>query len=628
MAAQHRSRPRIRRAVVFAAIVAAAVAVRVVFLVQIERSELGTVPSVDARFYDELARSLASGANLPPGALTFNPLYPFFLAAVYRLFGAGDLAPRAAQALLGALTIALVYLGALRLVEGPRAGRPPGAATAAIAAGMALLYAPLVLYEGMLLGTTIEVFLFAAALLLSLVLDQTLRGERGVVFGTRAVSARILALILGACCGAGALARPNLFLLLSAALPVWFLARPRRRRRGFETSLVFAAGAALFLLPAVAFNARETGRFVPVSAHGGINFYIGNRPGTAGVYEPPDGMRGDMRGLIEDARIMAETETGGGLTDAQVSDFYMRRALEAIGRDPIRWLGLLARKLALFWNKAEIPDVPSAFLVARSAGVLRLLFLPYAAIAPLAAAGLVALWRSGRNRGIAAIFLAGAVLSVILFFVNARYRLPAVPLLAALAAFFLVWSARELSRGRVRAVAFAAAVGTAVFFLATARTIVRMNDGAAYTILGNHYVETGDEAKAFAAFAEAYRLDPGRIETAINYARVLMRAGDAASAAPLYGRAYAKNPRVPRLAIEYGSALERTGRREEAKRLYEEGAAAGGARERVLACRLLAQAALAEGDRDGAAAWVRRALEVAPGDEELAGMLRWIEEGR
>ena len=628
MAAHRESRRRVGRAGVFAAIVAAAAIVRVVFLVQIHTSETGTIPSVDARFYDELARSLASGASLPPGALTFNPLYPFFLSAVYRVFGAGDLAPRAVQAILGVLTIALVYLGALRLAAGPRAGKPPAAATAAIAAAIALLYAPLLVYEGMLLGTSLEVFLFAAALLLALAVDQALRGEQTVAFRKRVVPPWVPALLLGACCGAGALARPNIFLLLSAALPVWFAARPRKRRRGIEAALALAAGAALFLLPAVAHNARETGRFVPVSAHGGVNFYIGNRPGTAGVYDPPDGMRGDMRGLIEDARAAAEAETGRALTDAQVSDVYMRRALGAIRRDPVRWLGLLARKLALFWNKTEVPDVPSAFLVERSAGVLRLLFLPYAAIAPLAAAGLVALWRSGRNRGVSAIFLAAAVVSVVLFFVNARYRLPAVPLLAQLAAFFLVWGAREISRRRFRAVSLAAAAGLVVFFAATARTFVRVNDGAAYTILGNHYIETGDEAKAARAFAEAYRLDPGQIEAAINYARVLVRAGDAAEAATLYAGAYARNPRIPRLAIEYGSALEKAGRREEAKRLYEEGASSGSAPERVLACRLLAQAALSEGDRGAAAAWVRRALEISPGDPELAGMLRWIEEGR
>ena len=109
---------------------------------------------------------------------------------------------------------------------------------------------------------------------------------------------------------------------------------------------------------------------------------------------------------------------------------------------------------------------------------------------------------------------------------------------------------------------------------------------------------------------------------------MLVRRGDAAAAEPLYARAYSLNPRFPRLAIEYGSALEKSGRRAEAKRLYEAGFSGGSAAERVLACRLLAQASLAEGDRGAAVAWVRRAIEIAPDDAELAGMLRWLEDGR
>ena len=278
---------------------------------------------------------------------------------MYRLFGAGDLAPRLAQAVLGVLTIALVYLGALRLVEGPRSGRLPASATAAAAAAMALCYAPFVLYEGMLLGTAVEVFLFAAALLLSLALDQTMRGGSRVSLGRRSVPAPLLALLLGACCGAGALGRPNLFLLLSAALPLWFLAGARFRRRGIEAAVLFAAGVALFLLPVVIRNAAATGRFVPVTTHGGLNFYIGNRAGATGVFGLPDGMRGDMMGLIEDGRLRAEAETGRGLSETEVSDFYVRRTLAEIGRDPGRWLRLLARKLALFWNETEVPDIPS-----------------------------------------------------------------------------------------------------------------------------------------------------------------------------------------------------------------------------------------------------------------------------
>lgn len=614
-----------RRIVVLAAIVVAAAVVRVVFLAQLGRSELGNVLSLDSRFYHELAAALASGGALPGGAFTFNPLYPFFLAGVFRIFGVGLLAPRVVQLVLGVLTIVLVYAAGARMVVGPRRGKPSGEATASIAAVMALLYAQFVLHEGMLLGTSIEVFLLAASFLLALALDQHLRGERPLrVFG-RDMPPPLAGALLGALCGAGALGRPNLFLLLVAALPLWIVARNRRKRRWLAPALGFVAGACLFLAPPIVHNARITGAFVPVSAHGGINFYIGNRPGTSGVYNPPDDMRGDMRGLLDDARAKAEAALGRRATDAEVNEYYLDRAFEAIGSDPAGWLRLLGRKFLLFWNGVEVPDVPNVFFYRESCRALAALFLPFAAIAPLAAAGLVVLWRSKRNRSAVAIFLGCAILSILLFFVNTRYRLPAVPVLIVLAAFYLAWAAREIARKRWRTLALTAALAVAVLLGVSTRTFVRVNRSAAYTFLGNYYIDRGEEAKAAEAFAAAYRLDPAHVEAMINYARVLAKRGDSRESADLYGRAYALMPRFPRLAAEYGSVLEDLGDRAGAKRLYLETYSSGGSRERILACRLLAQAAFAEGKRDEAALWVRRALEIAPGDGRLLELLEQLE---
>ena len=255
------------------------------------------------------------------------------------------------------------------------------------------------------------------------------------------------------------------------------------------------------------YGAALSGRIVPVSAHGGINFYIGNRAGSAGVFQPPADMRADMRGMIEDAKLKAEAETGRAMTQPEVSGYYLRKALGEIGRDPARWLGLVGRKLLVFFNGVEVPDVPNVIFYEKSCRVLAFLFLPFAVIAPLGVCGLVVLFRSGRNRSVVSLFLGCAILSVLLFFVNARYRLPAVPILILLAAFFVAWAAREISRRRLRFVAIMIAAALALFFLVSHRTMVRVNESAAYTFLGNYYIANKDEAKAAEAFAEAYRLD-------------------------------------------------------------------------------------------------------------------------
>ncbi|MCX5753000.1 MAG: tetratricopeptide repeat protein [Candidatus Krumholzibacteria bacterium] len=625
MARNETPKKGIHPAVALAAIVAAGLVVRLVFLVQIERSEFGGVLSLDSRFYYDLARAISAGGAPPAGALDFNPLYPAFLVVVFKLFGAGLLAPRIAQFALGLFTIALIYAAGARLVEGPRKGRPSAAITAIAAATMALLYRQFVLYEGTIIATALEVFLVTASFMLALALDEDLRGERPMRLRTRRIPQWVSSCILGALLGAGALGRPNFFLLLVAAVPVWILLRNLRKRRGMVPALSCLAGAALFLAPPIVYGAALTGRVVPVSAHGGINFYIGNRPGSTGVFQPPADMRADMRGMIEDAKLKAEAETGRAMTQPEVSGYYVRKALGEIGRDPAWWLGLVGRKFLVFFNGIEVPDVPNVIFYEKSCGVLAFLFLPFAVIAPLGLCGLVVLFRSGRNRSVVSLFLGCAIASVLLFFVNARYRLPAVPILILLAAFFVAWAVREISRRRLKSVAIMIAAALALFFLVSHRTMVRVNESAAYTFLGNYYIANKDEAKAAEAFAEAYRLDPEHVEAMINYARILRKRGEAQTSVDLYARAYALMPRFPRLAIEYGSALELLGRRAEARRLYEHALSIGRPGEQVLACRLLAQAALAEGRRDEAIVWVKRALSIAPDDAKLAGMLEWLE---
>ncbi len=615
----------VRSAFAFGAILAAAFAARAIFLAQLARSETGGVLSLDSRFYYDLARSLSAGGSFPAGAIDFNPLYPAFLVIVFRLFGEGLLAPRIIQLALGIFTVALVYFAGLRLADRPRKTQPPGTATGLLAAAMAVLYAQFVLYEGMLLSTSLEVFLLAASFALTLALEADLAGERPLLLGRRRIPAWLSGIVLGALCGAGALGRPNLFLLIAAALPVWLCAKHRGRRTGLIPAAGVLVGAAILLTPSIVHNAQATGRFVPVTAQGGINFYLGNRSGSTGFFQGLDGARMNARGILDESKAMAEAETGRRMTQSEASDYYTRRALADIRSDPAGWFRLLARKLGLFLNGVELYDVPNVFFEERSCGVLKLLFLPFAVIAPLGVCGLVVLFRNGRNRSVVSLFLGCAVLSVLLFYVNTRYRLPAVPILIPLAAYFAVWIARSVSGRRVKRAAIMAAAAAALFFLVSHRGVVKVNHSAAYAFLGNHYVAMKNEPKAEEAFAEAYRLDPGRIEATLNYARILGQRGKSVESAGMYARAYDRMPRFPRVAVEYGLALARLGRREDAKSLFIEAASSNRPQDRSAACRILAKIALEEKNRGEAIRWIKRVLENEPGDAETAGMLKRLE---
>jgi 4-amino-4-deoxy-L-arabinose transferase-like glycosyltransferase len=614
MAASRSNRPLF----VLLALLAAGVVIRAVYIAQLSASDLGEVVSLDARFYRELATQISNGGGLPAGALTFNPLYPAFLTTVFLVFGGGLSVVRIIQSVVGIATLVLVYVAGRRLAGKDEQG---GATVGLVSVAGLLLYAQLTFYEGNLVATTLVTFLTTAAFTLSLAIDQDCFGG-GSKRPPGSARPFLHSLLLGMVLGAGALGRPNLFYLLAAAMPVWLFVRSGRR---FRLALACIAGTVIVLLPPAIYNASRGGRFTPVTAHGGINFYIGNRPGGQAVYAPPDGMRRDMRGLIEDARTAAEARVGRRLTDAEASGYWFREALRGIEADPGGWLHLIGRKLLVFCNGAEVPDVIDITLYREACPVLRFLFIPFAVISPAALLGLAVVIRQRRHRSVVLLFVLASLASVLLFYVNTRYRLPVVPVLVITGALFArrLWA--RIAERRWQAVAPALALFAALLLLVSTREVVTVNLSANYNFLGNYYIGIGEEEKAEAAFAKSYELDPESVETQINYARILTRRGKLEAAEQLYAAAFASQGEFPNLAVEYGSLLEQQGSREEAKRLYRYAFSLGRKRESVLACKLLSRLAYAEGNRDEAILWIRRALEIIPGEQSLVEILHRLE---
>lgn len=609
---------------VLAAIVAAAAAVRIVFIVQLGRSDLGEVLPLDMRFYRDIASSMASGGGMPGGSLSFNPLYPVFLSVVFRVFGEGLLAPRILQALFGVATVLLAYVIARRLAESLKATLEPRLA-GVLAAGLVAFYPNLTIYEGGLLATSLVTLVLAAVLALAL----SMRGGEVIEAGPTALGRRVplnaAAAALGLLIGVGILGRPNIFFVLAPLVPAWLYIRAGRGRRGLFPGLVCAAGILAAILPAAAFNAARSGEFTPVASHGGINLYIGNMHGANGLYDPPEGMRDDMRGLIEDSRAAAEAALGRELTDAEVSSYWTDRTVERITADPWGWLALIGRKALLFWNGIDYGDIMDVTFYRDECPVLHAQFVSFAFVSPLAFCGALLLAGRSRRRWLFLIFLAASMAALVLFYFNSRYRVPSVPLLMAAAGCFVAWLVRKMEEGDL-AVVIAAAGAAALFFgLVAGRERVVVNRSATWTFLGNHYMNTGREEKGVEAFENALELDPDSPMTRMNYARALRRTGETGRALEFYGKAFEADRSFPMLAVEYGSLLDETGRRGEALELYTLAWESGGPRERVLAAKYLSRMAYASGDVDAAIGWVRRALEIAPRDESLHTLLRRLE---
>ena len=396
---------------------------------------------LDTSAYAQLAQQvLAGNAGLGPGLYFVSPLYIYFLAAALALFDSFT-AVRVVQIALGTATVAFIFMTA-REWAGRRA--------AWFAAATAALTGLFTFYEILILQSSIDAFLTAAALL---ALTFGLRGRGGAWLAAA-----------GAMFGIAVLNRPNMLL---AAVAIALLLLVTRRAR---PAIVLSAGILAGLAPVAVRNAAIAGEFSLVSSHGGLNFYIGNHDIATGFYRNIPGISPTIGGQQHDARRVAEAASGRPLSDGEVSGYFYGLAWKWMREHPADAIALFGRKLAYVFSATHVALPHSYPFYARDEGtLLRLLFVGPWLLIPLGVAGLVvAAPRHGRLDYLTwAAFVPAYAVSVAVFFIAERYRLPLlVPLCVGAGA-----ALDRIVASNLRTIVFAVAIAVPVNWP------LKLNDG-------------------------------------------------------------------------------------------------------------------------------------------------------
>ena len=275
-------------------------------------------------------------------------------------------------------------------------------------------------------------------------------------------------------------------------------------------------------------NARVGGDFVLVTYAGGMNLYIGNNPDARGVFDVPPIVPTALADDPEEQRAvfaaLAERARGRALAPSEVSAYWAERAIDFVREHPGAWLRLMARKLALSVNAYEPWNVRSLTLAREAATGLRLPLLGFGVIAPFAALGL---WATRRERARLVplyAWLATVWLTLWTFFVLARYRVAAVPVLVLFAAAGVAAAGAALRRRRARELA-AVALALAGLALGVQWPIAREDLSIAWYNLANRYHERGEYERAIEGYARALRGMPGYLSAYNNLARSFEESG-------------------------------------------------------------------------------------------------------
>ncbi len=537
-------------AAVYLFVFAVAALVRVAYLAETADQPYFRMPLVDAGEYHALARDWAAGVR-PLPKLAWQPwFYPLALAQLYALAGPAIWAAKLLQAAAGALVCALAAALAFALTRRPAARW--------LAGGLAAFCGPLIHSDAELLAEPWAALWLTAAVLVAL---RYRRGPRGgFAFALGALGALML------------FTRPPLVAawlpLLAVAASAWW---PRPRRAAWADAALVAVGFAVAAGPLVRAIHVATGetRWLPTT--GGINFYIGNSARPCETINIRPGYAWE--------NLTLWPELHGARTDAEKDAFYRQQAGRDVRANPGAALRQLGVKTRQFFSAREIPRNVDVYAFRADSRLLRALVwkiggfgFPFGALIGLAAVGV---WARRPAAFVPALVLAAYAAAIVAVHVCARYRMPVVPLVVALAAAGALALA---DAARARRFARLAAYATALLAL-----------GAAASAGGPFCAETLDYRAELARLIAVTAYEQRDFETAETYARraveadpreaqawnqlglLAVRRGNLDEAELHFRRAIAEDPAVFPAWFNLGKAAAKRGETAESIRHFREG---------------------------------------------------------
>jgi tetratricopeptide (TPR) repeat protein len=455
------------------------------------------------QFYNAWALRILHGEWTTRAAFYGLPLYAYLLAAIYKIAGYNPFLPALLQAALDGGTAVLLYrISEAIFANGAAADQArAGARSIGLLAAIGwTFFQPAAAYSAVLMPTSWLVFVFWW------IVWEIVR--------TKIVPRHRRLFSLGCVIGVTAMGVATILFLVPLLVAALFLRWPGTFSRRASGAAFIVVGVFIGTSPAWIHNYFVARDPVFLSAHSGINFWIGNNPAANGYPRFPPGLHASQQAMLQDSITAAEKVAGRPLRRSEVSAFWSAKAAAWIAQNPGAWMKLLALKIKNFWNAYQYDDL-SIITALRDQSII-FCGLGFGLVAALALPGLVI----ACGKFPAARWLVAALLlhmfSLLSVFVTERYRLAAAPGLILFAAFgiFQLWE--NLVRARMRE----AAIFGVLLFGATGFVSLPQKDPSLWALdpynSGLQALDAGDLPLARAKLDRAYAYAPRNAE--INFA--------------------------------------------------------------------------------------------------------------
>lgn len=425
-------------------------ALRLWTLSRLTQSALLLPTKGDMHFYNDWARQILHGQFTQPLAFYGLPGYAYLLAFLYKLFGESPFVPGFLQAAADTAIALVIYRLCLAIFAGFKTTSPSIARAMGLIAALGwALFVPAQAYSVVLMPTAwfILVFWFVVWRLVNR--DDSPSGPECL----------ILSLLVGLTATAVATILAAVPLILAAVI----LKSRNTARQLFLRIALVAFGIALGTSPCWIHNYFIAKDPVALSAHSGINFWIGNNPDANGYPRFPPGLRAGQAAMLEDSITQAEAANGRPLKHAEVSAYWSSKAKTFIAEHFRDWLKLLARKLRNFWSAFQYDDLSIITSLREQRVILPGIY--FGIVAALAIPGIfLGLWLTPRSGWVLAAILL-SMFALLAVFITERYRLVAVPGLLIFAALGLsiFWQSLVARESRMIGIYLALLLGSSIF---------------------------------------------------------------------------------------------------------------------------------------------------------------------
>jgi len=359
-------------------------------------------------WWDELGWNIATGKgyqilnpfvlNDPPFYSWRPPLFPLFLAAIYRIFGHSFLAAKIFLAALGSFSCVLVYLITKKLFN----------ITTAIFAAIAMIFYPTFIYfNGYLAPETLTLFsLLLFVYFLAKDIDSP--SVKNYIFA-------------GISLGFAVLCR-TILSVLPVFILFWMVFNSKNKKRTIKNFLVMSIFIILTVSPWVVRNYKIHGVFMLNSTDGGQAIFINNNEKSFKI--EPSGVAYNYDALEFKGR-----------NELEITKILYQRGVQFIKTNPRKFIQYVSYRFLNFWRlfpHTSLPDKPYS---------VKQIVISFSYVFPLfifAILGFIYSLRDFRKKSILFLVIFYYSSTYILVRATIRYRMPIEPYLIIFASFGLI----------------------------------------------------------------------------------------------------------------------------------------------------------------------------------------------